>query len=519
MANYNKSFNFKNGVQVDNDNFVININGLVGIGTSIPSELLDVRGTIKSTGIVETKDLYVSGVSTFTEVRLGTSIKMSSNSGIVTATAFYGNGATLSNLPTSQWIDVDVGLGFTSIYGAGYVGVSTNDPRYNFQVGGNPNTQSGVGINSTGDIKATGSIVAGSFSGSGSSITAINAENITTGTLTNSRFPSNITLGIITATTNFSGTLVGIASTALSLIGSPNISVTNITSTNINNTGIITSISIQSGILSTGISTVSTRLYAESIGVGTNSPASDIHIRRTLQSRLQVTSDSEEAIVVFGRSTTIAGSNGALRFGNTSSFQRYSNTKTLDIINYDTGSINNYLQLGSAGINTGSFNWFYGQKTPNTPLMTLTYDGNLGIGITIPVEKLSIVGDARVSNLYVDQSISANSNITSTGDITALNATISNTVAINGNLTVGGSATINGDLNIKSIDQQSGVSTFPNLNILDSITVNNDGTFSGIVSSTDGFISGVGTAMKITTVGNTVFFTVPGVGSTSLTLF
>jgi hypothetical protein len=38
MANIKKSFNFRNGVQVDDDNFVINPNGLVGIGTTIPRE-------------------------------------------------------------------------------------------------------------------------------------------------------------------------------------------------------------------------------------------------------------------------------------------------------------------------------------------------------------------------------------------------------------------------------------------------------------------------------------------------
>ena len=477
MANYNKSFNFKNGVQVDNDNFIVNANGLVGIGTLIPSELLDVRGTIKSTGIVTTKDLYVTGIATCNQISLGSAITLHGSTGIITASYYYGNGATLSNLPTSQWTDINVGLGFTSIYNAGYVGVSTNDPRYNFQVGGNPNTQFGVGINSTGDIKATGIITAGSFSGSGSNITEINASNITAGTLSNSRLPSNISVGIITATTNFSGTLVGIASTALSLSGSPNITVTNITSSNINNSasGIITSGNITSGIASVGILTAFTRFYAESIGVGTNSPQSDIHIRRTLQSKLQVTSDSEEAIVAFGRSTTLAENNAALRFGNTSSFQRYSNTKTLDIINYSTGSVNNYLHLGSAGINTGSFNWIYGQKTPNTPLMTLTYDGNLGIGITAPVEKLSVSGDVRVTNLYVDQSIADVVNITATGDISALNAEINNIATIN-RLTVNNNTTLNGHLEITSLNQQAGISTFNNLKVLNSLNVNNDVT-------------------------------------------
>ena len=33
MANYTKSFNFRNGVQVDDTNFVISPDGLVGIET------------------------------------------------------------------------------------------------------------------------------------------------------------------------------------------------------------------------------------------------------------------------------------------------------------------------------------------------------------------------------------------------------------------------------------------------------------------------------------------------------
>ena len=42
---------------------------------------------------------------------------------------------------------------------------------------------------------------------------------------------------------------------------------------------------------------------------------------------------------------------------------------------------------------------------------------------------------------------------------------------------------------------------------------------SGIVTATNGFSSGVGDAVKITVVGSTLTFNVPGVGSTSLTLY
>jgi len=165
MASIRKSFSFRNGVQVDEDNFIVNPNGLVGIGTSVPSEFLDVRGTAKIVGLTTTNDLFVSGVATVTDVKVGSAISITG--GGVKATNFYGDGSTLSNLPTSQWLDVDVGLGFTSIHAAGNVGIATTDPRSSFQVGGTPGVSGkrGVGINSIGNIQATGIITATSFVG------------------------------------------------------------------------------------------------------------------------------------------------------------------------------------------------------------------------------------------------------------------------------------------------------------------------------------------------------------------
>ena len=165
MANIRKSFSFRNGVQVDEDNFIVNANGLVGIGTSIPTQNLDVRGTTKVVGLVTASDLFISGVATVTEIQVGTAITIAS--GVISATSFFGDGATLSNLPTSQWTDVDVGLGFTSIHSAGNVGIATTDPRTSFQVGGTPGVAGkiGVGINSIGNIHATGIVTAASFVG------------------------------------------------------------------------------------------------------------------------------------------------------------------------------------------------------------------------------------------------------------------------------------------------------------------------------------------------------------------
>ena len=41
----------------------LTLTDLVGIGTSVPSEFLDVRGTAKVVGLVTASDVFVSGVS------------------------------------------------------------------------------------------------------------------------------------------------------------------------------------------------------------------------------------------------------------------------------------------------------------------------------------------------------------------------------------------------------------------------------------------------------------------------
>jgi hypothetical protein len=422
MTNYNKSFSFRNGVQVDDSNFVVNTVGLVGIGTSIPTEVLDVRGSAKVSGIVTTKNLFSSGIATFTEVRLGTNIKMSDNTGIITATSYYGDGSTLSNLPTSQWVDVDVGLGFTSIYAQGYVGIATNDPRYVLQVGGKVNLgQNGVGINSNGNIVASGVITASSFVGQGPYITAINADNITAGTLSNDRLPiinndrlpSNISIsGIITAATGsftnlnvvsiaatgdvritgivtslggFVGNVTGIASTAIvaqGLTGSPDISV-----------GIVSATSLRGSTLSVGTAgTALGVLSSGNVGIGTSIPTSDVQIRKRTPI-VEIISTFGQSRLSIGQSAVGAGNSSALiRFGNTS--------KTFDILNNDTGSFNSYLHAGAAGINTGRFGWIYGQSSEE--LLSLTYQGSLGLGITNPSNTLHVVGTSTVtSNSYV----------------------------------------------------------------------------------------------------------------------
>ena len=173
MANIKKNFNFRNGVQVDDDNLLVTDTGLVGIGTTIPNESLDVRGNVIVTGFTSTTtaQIGVLTVTTFVPNQI-TGAGLSVFSGIVTAQGagiltYFGDATNLQGMPTSQWADKDVGLGFTSIYNTGgNVGVGTEDPRSTFQVGNNADAgEKGVGISSVGNINATGIITASSFVG------------------------------------------------------------------------------------------------------------------------------------------------------------------------------------------------------------------------------------------------------------------------------------------------------------------------------------------------------------------
>ena len=147
MANYNKSFNFRNGVQVDNDNFIVNSAGLVGIGTSIPYSYLDVHGAstlrdnVTVTGVTSTTNLFTTGISTVNnDFHVGSAITSYSSSGIISATKFYGDGSNLTGVyavSTLGWFvdptfDGGVGIAYTQFK----VGVGTTNATSQLTVNG-----------------------------------------------------------------------------------------------------------------------------------------------------------------------------------------------------------------------------------------------------------------------------------------------------------------------------------------------------------------------------------------------
>ena len=499
MANIRKQFNFRNGVQVDDDNLIVSSTGLVGIGTSIPTQTLDVRGDVSVTGFATANELRaptlnISGNATIgsleidsvvaSGVSIGQGIIRHSAAGVVT---YYGDGGSLQNLPTSQWVDTDVGLGFTSIYAQGNVGVGTTDPRDTFQIGGNNKTPSffeeGVRINDRGNVVITGLTTSGGFTGVGQSITQLNADNIATGTiatarvpqLSNANIPDSLNLtGDIEAQSGFigdltgtvTGNLVGIATTARDLTSDARVSIDDLVAST----------------STVGTSTVTTRLISTGdVGIGTENfdIVSDLHVRKGVGiSSILVSSDDDLARVTVSRTGVTSNTSGSIQFGNPSNLYPYSGYEDFDILNEGVGNVNTYLHYGFAGINTGNFNWFYGQN-PADPLMVLTYGGRLGIGLTTPTRTLDVGGDASVtSDLNVGANVSAGQSITT------FDLYVTNSADIAG---LDLDDVVRDGENINAI---SGISTFNNLQLLGEVTASSIGI--GTLAPTTSFQLGNG---------------------------
>ncbi len=497
MANIKKTFNFRNGVQVDDDNLIVNQNGLVGVGTTVPTEALDVRGKVKviqdanvpgsgeinaTTGIITSltvTDTLIVNSSNVSTGQVGQGVIVGSPAGIVTATSvgivtYYGDGQYLENVPTSQWENVNIGLGYTSIYARGNVGVNTVDPRFSFQVGGNNNVSSfvkGVGINSSGDIVATGILTAtsvesnlvGNLSSGIATITNIKGTGADIiGIVTATEFKGDVTgnivsdsstvtslsgsginvTGIITAGTGFTGPLTGNVTGNLTggVLGDVISGISTITileTTHINSnptTGIITTGILNAGFSNIGVTTSSILNVSDKLGIGVNNPIHNLQVYSTGISTATIIGNESATLYVSQRvpsATGIGESVGGIRFGN--------DLKSLDIFNGDLGDVNNYIHLGSfAGINTGSFRWFH--KTNNN-VMTLTYDGKLGINKPNPETALDVVGLS----------------------------TFTGNVKVAGNLEVTGTlsapATIPDIINGSNINATSGISTFNHIDV------------------------------------------------------
>jgi len=240
-------------------------------------------------------------------------------------------------------------------YNAGNVGINTSDPTEALEVVGN--------------IKAT------SLEGTGTNITALDAGNITSGTISNAILPTNISATNISAT-NISGDGSGITNLdATELTGTisnailpTNISATNISATNISGDG--------SGI---------TNLDATQL--------TGIIDNNRLPTDISITGDlTAKNLNVTGSTTTIY----------TDTYQ----TENLEIVS--TGA--DVPSLKITHNTTSSINIMQVTDTTGTQSLTMTHDGNIGIGTNNPLAPLHIYDTSDVlkvsnSEITINRSI------------------------------------------------------------------------------------------------------------------
>ena len=532
MANIRKSFNFRNGVQVDNNNFVVNPNGLVGIGSSAPTAELDVSGGVKVSGLVTSSTLG-AGIGTITDFTA-----TNANVGVLTATSLSIGSNSVTNLigfAITTFITDSVGLHTIS-----KLGISTNTANTNYalDVGGN--------LRVTGDTEITGIATANSFSGD---LTGnVNAASGVS-TFTQLKVGTAITMsaGTISATT-FSGSLPASSLTgtisssqianlavldenintmsASKLIGAlPAISGAAVTS--VTATGLTGSPNVNLGVTTTGNLTAGTitgaGLSVTSIGIGTNDPANAFQLRATNNTELQITSETGIAGLTVGRETGTNNTNNAeIRYGGGAGFL-FSGAQSFDLINYGTGNFNYHLSANNAGSAAGDFIWHKGAST--SQLMTLTNGGNLGIGITNPTQKLSVQGISTFTgNAHFDGNITVGGNIN--GNFTLQDVITSNINPASGvstvtSLNIVGSGAnrlgIGTDNPTTDLDATGKTAKFERIGINTVNAIYNVDVVGG-VRATQGFLSDGSSPVEIKVNGSNLIFNVVGVGSTSFAL-
>ena len=163
-------------------------------------------------------------------LQVGTAVSVYGNSGIVSATAFYGDGANLTNVGMDTGVlvsDQVLVLGVTTVGSA-------------------------VTINSTGIDAVSGVITASSFVGGGANITALSGSNIASGTVAAAR--------VATLNQNTTGTSAG-------LTGTPDIAVRNVTGVAATFTGVLTYEDV-TNVDSVGIVTARSGIEFGAAGVG-----------------------------------------------------------------------------------------------------------------------------------------------------------------------------------------------------------------------------------------------------------
>jgi len=536
MGNYTKSFNFRNGVQVDDSNFIVNANGLVGIGTSLPQKHLDVRGNTKITG-----DARISGLTSLTDVNVvGVltvgSLKLDSSNGIINATKFVGDASGLTNIVAIATVGFIANAGTLST--TAKIGIGNLSPTNQLDVLGNSEF---VGVTTLAGIT--------SVTGETLFTTQLNASGVSTfagiTTVTGSTlFAKDVSLsGVITATT-FKG---AVESTSLSSSGNvdfnANLDVDGTTDLDVLN--VAEKAIFKDDVEFHGSSDSNTIKFDKSDNSlkfingakakfgsngdlqlfhdGVNSFVDDaglgqlrlrgngsvsIQKHGTTDNMIKCVADAQVELYhnnvkrvetistgasvynqlnvasLDGGTSGLSSHFGSLRYGNEdASTSPFSTRRSLDLINTDSGNINYYLNANNLPEPDSGSNFHWHKGFNNARLMTLTNTGALGIGITPESNrKLHVVGGAKITgvstfgdNLFVGKNL----NVKNTLTVSTLDADVT------GNLTGNVTAT-------------SGTSTFSAIKTTDKTATNFAGVGIGTTVSNPNYIETINSTLDKT---------------------
>ena len=515
MGNYTKSFNFRNGVQVDDSNFIVNANGLVGIGTSIPEKRLDVRGNTKIIG-----DTTLDGLANITNLKVvgvvtvGSAVKIDSGSGIITATKFVGDASGLTNIVAIATGGFIANVG--SLHTEAKVGIGSTQPSSLLDVLGNSKfvgVTTFTGITTSSDTLFANSLSVKTLSVEGNStftglvdanggatidnvqigVSGDNEIDTSSGNLTldsatgQTIVDDNLSVtGISTFTGNINanGNIVGDNSTditGIDDISADSITVLNVVSASAQFAG---TINANGNIIGDGASQLlsfntiaATIIGATSLrgltGAG-NKSFETVGTGATVYGKLDVARFS-------GGASGLSSHFGSFRYGNEdASTSPFSTRRSLDFINTDSGNINFYLNANnlSVPVGGGDFHWHKGFN--NSQLMTLTNTGTLGIGLTTPdsTRKLHVDGKIKVTGISTfgsDLFVGNNLNVKNTLTVSTVNANV--TGSLSGN-----------------VNAASGVSTFSAIKTTDKTETNFAGVGIGTTCSNPNYIETVNSA-------------------------